>query len=185
MNTETQTQMINGVNLDQLQENMDAIQQQPSLAEFQFRSKGRWLDGSHNRTVIDGYYGVGQEHSRQEPFVLDKDEPPVLLGKDIAANPMEYVLAALTGCMTTSLVYQAAAHGVEVEAIETEMEGDLDLRGFLGLSQDVRKGFEGVRVKFKVKSDADEAQIQQFLSMSPVLDIMTNPVPVSVEVEKV
>jgi len=185
METQTQPQTVNGLDVEQLNETIEAMQQQPSLGECQFRARGRWFDGGHNRTTISGFYGAGEEHERREPFVLDKDEPPVLQGKDIAANPVEYILAALAGCTTTSMAYHAAAHGIDIEAIETELEGDLDLRGFLNLSPDARRGYDGIRVKYKVKSDADAETLREFLALSPVLDIITNPTPVAIEVEKV
>lgn len=185
MKTDTQSQTINGVDVEKLTEIVEEIKQQPSLAECQFRARGRWVDGGHNRTTVSGFYGAGQEHERRKPFVFDKDEPPVLLGKDTGANPVEYVLAALAGCTTTSMAYHAAAQGIEMDSIETELEGDLDLRGFLGLSSEVRRGYDGIRVKYKVKSDADAEVLKQFLAKSPVLDIITNPTPISIEIEKV
>jgi uncharacterized OsmC-like protein len=185
MKTNLSPETINGVDLEQLTNTVKAVQEQPSLGDCQFRARGRWIDGGHNRTRIDGFYGAGQEHKRPEPFVFDKDEPPVLLGKDIGANPVEFVLTALAGCTTTSMAYHGAANGVEIESIETKLEGDLDLRGFLNLAPEARKGFDGIRVKYKVKSDADAEKLRQFIAQSPVLDIITNPTPVSIEIEKI
>lgn len=183
MSTEVTNQKVNGVDVEKLFATVEAIQKQPSLAECQFRARGRWFEGGHNRTTVSGFYGAGQEQSRREPFVFDKDEPPVLLGKDIGANPVEFVLAALAGCTTTSLAYHAAANGIEIDAIETELEGDLDLRGFLGLAPEARRGYEGIRVKYKVKTQADAAELEKFLKQSPVYDVITNPTPVKLEIE--
>ena len=114
---------------------------------------------------------------------MDNAEPPVLLGQDEGANPVEYVLHALAGCMTTTMVYHAAARGITIESVETELEGDLDLHGFLRIDDTVRNGYENVRVKFKVKSDASPEQLEDLAKISPVFDIVSNPVPVAVSIE--
>lgn len=184
MSTTTIQHTVNGVNVDQLQANITAIQGEPGLAKFQFRATNSWINGGHNRTTIKEFYGVGQEDTtRTEPFVLDADEPPVLLGKDQGANPVEFVLHALASCLTTSMVYHAAARGITIDAIESRLEGDLDLRGFLGLSQDVRPGYENLRVHFTVKSDAPAETLRELTKHSPVFDIVTNPVPVAISVQ--
>ena len=122
-----------------------AIAQAPTLATFTFRAQNQWMGGGHNRSTIQGFYGAGQEDtSRKSTFVMDNDEPDVLLGTDQGANPVEYVLHALAGCLTTSLVYHAAAKGIRIDAVESRLEGDLDLRGFLGMSDEVRNGYDNV-----------------------------------------
>ena len=177
--------IINGVDVDEMGKNIEAINSNPELARFQFRANNRWLTGGYNRSTIKGFYGAGQEDTtRRDPFVLEADEPPVLLSQDRAANPVEYVLHALAACLTTSLVYHAAARGIKVEEVESRLEGDLDLRGFLGLSKDVRKGYQNIRVTFTVKSDASADTLRELYQYSPVFDIVSNPVPVSVSVEK-
>jgi uncharacterized OsmC-like protein len=179
------TTMINGVNVDQLMETIGAIRDNNTIAKFEFRSHNRWMGGGHNRTSINEYSGACQEHRRNQAFVVEKDEPPVLLGQDQGANPVEYVLAALAGCLTTSLVYHAAARGIELESVESSYEGDLDLRGFLGLSDQVRNGYEQVRVTFRIKADATRDELEELVRVaqqrSPVFDIVSHPVPVSVE----
>jgi uncharacterized OsmC-like protein len=177
--------MTNGVNIDQLFGTIAAIKEQPSLARFQFRARNTWINGGHNRSTIQGFYGAGQEDaSRAAAFVMDNDEPAVLLGADNGANPVEYVLHALAGCLTTSLVYHAAAKGIRIEEVESWLEGDLDLHGFLGLSPEVRNGYEGIRVSFRVKADCPDEMLDDLVQMgatySPVFDIVTNPVPVTV-----
>jgi uncharacterized OsmC-like protein len=185
MTTATTNSIVNGVNLEQMTRNMDAINGQPTLAKFQFRLSNRWINGGHNRSHVQSFYGVGQEDTnRTKPFVLDADEPPVLLGEDHAANPAEFVLHALASCLTTSLVYHASARGIKVEELESKLEGDLDLRGFLGMSEDVRKGYENIRVTFRVKSDATAEQLRELTKFSPVFDIISNPTPVSINIEK-
>jgi uncharacterized OsmC-like protein len=180
-----QEKIINGVNVDQLIGTVNAVKEKPAIAKFQFRATNKWLTGGHNQTSIKGFYGAGQEDTtRTKPFVLDADEPPILLGEDHGANPVEYVLTALAGCLTTSLVYHAAANGIKIDEVESSLEGDLDLQGFLGLSDNIRKGYQNVRVVMKVKSDAPAEKLAEFTKRSPVFDIVSNPVPVSVEIQK-
>jgi uncharacterized OsmC-like protein len=175
---------MNGVDVDALQSTIAAVAADSSLARFQFRAKNRWLDGGHNRSTIQGFYGAGQEDAtRLEPFVLGNAEPPMLLGRDEAANPVEYVLHALIGCLTTTTVYHAAARGIAIEAVSSEIEGDLDLRGFLGLSDKVRKGFHQVRVTMRVKTQADAETLTALSKFSPVYDIVSKSLPVSVRIE--
>ena len=185
MSTETtEATIINGVNVTALGEVVEAVTGQPEIAKFQFRAKNRWLQGGLNRSAIKGFYGACAEDSnRTEPFVLENAEPPVLLGGDEAPNPVEYVLHALAGCMTTTMVYHAAARGIRIESIESELEGDLDLHGFLRMKEDVRNGYENIRVKFKVKSDATPEELADLARISPVFDIVSNPVPVEVSLE--
>lgn len=184
MTQEKEVKVVNGVNVSQLMANIAAIQQTPSLAGFNFRITNRWLDGGLNRSTIADFDGTGQTHLRREKFTVDADEPPVLLGEDRAANPVEYVLHALAACLTTGMVYHAAARGIRLEEVESRLEGDLDLRGFLGISDDVRRGYQGIRVTFRVKGDATPEQLQELCKFSPVLDIVSNPVPVSIHIEK-
>jgi uncharacterized OsmC-like protein len=184
----TEQNIVNGVNVDQLFETINVIKDQPDIAKFRFRASNKWVNGGHNRTSIKDFYGAGQEdRSRTEPFVLDADEPPVLLGTDQGANPVEYVLTALAGCLTTSLIYHAAAQGIKIDEVESRFEGDLDLRGFLGLSENVRNGYQNIRVTFTIKSDAPKEKLEELVKLaqqrSPVFDIVSNPVPVSVGLE--
>lgn len=179
--------MCNGVNTDQMMSTIEAVQGEPGLAKFQFRAHNHWIYGGQNRSVIKGFYGAGQEDSvRKEPFFLDADEPPVLLGEDVAPNPAEFVLHALIACITTSTVYHAAARGIKIEAMESTLEGELDLQGFLGLSGTVRKGYQNISVHCRIEADASEEQMEELRKLhrfSPVLDIVSNPVPVSVRVD--
>ncbi|HEY9436191.1 MAG TPA: OsmC family protein [Blastocatellia bacterium] len=179
---------INGVDVDQLFSTIDAIKETPGLAKFEFRANNRWINGGHNRTSVKDFYGAGREDaSRKQTFVFDNDEPVVLLGEDNGANPVEFVLHALAGCLTTSLVYHAAAQGIKIDAVESTFEGDLDLRGFLGMNEDVRNGYEDIRVTFKIKADAPEEKLKELCELaqkrSPVFDIVTNRVPVKVQLK--
>jgi len=178
----------NGVNMEQMYGTLDAIAAQPELGTFQFRATNRWVDGAHNRTTIQRFYGAGQEDSsRERPFVIDAGEPAILLGTDTGANPAEHLLHALAACLTTSLVYVAAARKVRLTEVESTLAGDMDVRGALGLSDDVRNGFTRISVTFKVKGDAPAEKLREVVARaqarSAVYDIVTNGVPVSVEVE--
>jgi len=179
---------VNGVNVGELFNTINAIKSDKSIAEFKFSAKNEWKNGGHNRTTVDEFFGACKTHNRNKPFVIDEDEPPVLLGEDHGANPVEFALTALAGCLTTSLVYHAAAKGIKIDSVASRLEGDLDLRGFLGLDDSVRNGFENISVKFKIKADASEEVLEELCQMaqkrSPVFDIISNSVPVSVELDK-
>jgi len=180
---------INGVNVDGLVGTINAIERDSSLARFQFRAHNEWVSGAHSRTTIQGFYGAGQEDtSRRQPFTLEGDEPAVLLGSNTGPNAVEAVLHALASCLAAGFVYNAAAQGINVESLSFDLEGELDLRAFVGLSKDVRPGYEGIRVTYRVKSDAPrervEALCQYVQDTSPVLDIIRNPVPVTVRLAR-
>jgi uncharacterized OsmC-like protein len=176
----------NGVDTEVLYGTLDAIKAQPELGKFQFRARNRWIDGAHNRTTIKDFYGAGQEDSsRIEAFAIDAGEPAILLGSDTGPNPAEYLLHALAACLTTSLVYVAAARGVHLTEVESTLEGDMDVQGALGLSDEYRNGFEQIRVSFRVKGDAPEEKLREVVDRaqkrSAVFDMVTNGVPVSVD----
>jgi len=178
---------INGVDVSKLFETVEVIKKDPEVAKFNFKAQNRWVRGGHNRTTINEFDGACQSHKRDGPFVFEKDEPPVLLGSDQGANPVEYALTALAGCLTTSLVYHASARGVRLDEVESTLEGDLDLRGFLGISDGVRNGYGGIQIAFKIKSDATKEQLQELVDLaqkrSPVFDIVSNPTPVNVRLD--
>jgi len=176
----------NGVNVDQLIATVNAVKENPSLATFQFRAHSTWGGGGQSRTTIQGFYGAGQEDtSRTQPFELRGDEPPVLLGTNTAPNAVETVLAALAACLAVGVSYNAAARGITIEALEFDLQGDLDLQGFLGLSDQVRPGFGNIALTYRIKADAPREQLVELCHYvqrtSPVLDIIRNPVPVSIE----
>ena len=181
----TTANIKNGVNVDQLVGTIEAVQGNPELAKFEFRTKTNWIDGGHCVTSAKSFYGVCQEdQTRQNTFTMEADHPEVLLGKDLAPTPAEIVLHALGTCLTGAMMYHAAAHGIEIEASESQLKGGVDLHGFLGLNPEIRKGFEGIEVNFKVKSDASEEQLAELAKFSPVFDIITNPTPVKITFEK-
>jgi uncharacterized OsmC-like protein len=177
--------LLNGVPVERLKETIQAIRRDPTLADFEFRASNRWLGGGRNRSTIKDFFGAGQEDpTRSEPFILDNDEPEVLLGKDQAPNPVEYLLHGLAGCVTTTLACHAAARGIAIESISSEIEGDIDIRGFLGLSDQVPRGFKTIRVRMKVKSDAPAEKLADLSRYSPVYNTVVNPVPVEIVIEK-
>jgi uncharacterized OsmC-like protein len=180
----TMTRMINGVDVGRLSETIDAIKHDPEIASFRFRASNHWESGGHNMTTIHDFFGAKQNVDHRQDFHISADEPDLLLGSDMGANPVELALSALAGCLTTTLVYHAAARGVTVRAVESELEGELDLRGFLGMSDSVRTGYKNIGVKMRVDADASQDMIDELIELaqklSPVFDIVSNPVNVMV-----
>ena len=180
---------INGVDIGRLLTTVDAIKAQPNLADFKFRAETEWQGGGQSRTTIQSFYGAGGEDtSRRKPFVMDGDEPPVLLGDNAGPNAVEIVLAGLASCLTVGFAYNAAVQGIRIEALNLRLEGDIDLHGFLGLSEEVRPGYRNIRVTCQVKSDAPHEKLlalsEYVQRTSPVLDIIRNPVAVSIAIER-
>jgi uncharacterized OsmC-like protein len=175
----------NGVDTQTLFATIDAVKAQPEAARFRFRADNQWVSGTHNRTTIGGYFGVGAELAHDQTFVVDADHPTVLVGTDQGPTPVEYVLHALAACLTAGLANVAAARGVTLTSVESTVEGDIDLRGILGLDDAVRNGYEQVRVRFRVAGDAPPEKLRRILEQararSAVFDIITNRVPVTIE----
>jgi uncharacterized OsmC-like protein len=182
------TSTINGVDLDRLAATIDAVAAEPTLGRFQFRAGNHWIDGGHSRTEIKGFFGVGQEDTtRTEPFTVDADEPIVLLGQNRAPNAGEFLLHALAACVTGTIVYHAAARGIALNGLECAVHGDLDLNGFLGLKDDVRPGYEQIRVAITATGDFDDGQFDELVGLtrySPVRDIVTTPLPVAIQMTR-
>ena len=175
---------INGIHMETLQGTVNAIKQEPDLGQCKFRARNKWLGGNHNCTTITGFYGAKQEIAHKQQFELHADEPPILAGNDDGANPVEHLLNALAACVTTSMVAHAAVRGIHIEELESEIEGDIDLRGFLGLSNDVPKGFTDIRIKFRVKSDVDNMEcLKRLTAYSPVFNTITQGTNVDIQVE--
>jgi uncharacterized OsmC-like protein len=178
-------QMINGVDVQKLTETISAIQADGSLAQFQFRASDQWMGCGLSEFKIEPFHGANQEHNRPAAFTFKADEPPVLLGTDKGPNPVEYAIAAMLGCMTNTMAYHAAARGIEIESIESKVDGDIDLHGFLQLNPKVRSGYQEIRVKFRVKTNGDPELLKKLAQKSPVYDTIANPVRVVVDVETV
>jgi len=177
----------NGVNTEQMFGTLDLIKAQPELARFQFRATNRWINGAHNRSTIQNFYAAGGEDtSRSQAFALDAGEPAILLGSDTGANPAEYLLHALAACLTTSIVYVAAARRVHLTSVQSTLTGDMDVRGALGVDDEPRNGFERIGVSFRVTGNAPEDKLREVVERaqkrSAVYDMVTNGVPVAVEV---
>ena len=179
-------QTINGVTVSTVIGIVNAIEENSDNAHFQFRLNNHWIDGGLNRSRIQEYFALGQEDdTRTEPFIVDADEPAVNSGGDSSPNPMEYVLHSLASCLTSTLVYHAAVQGIEIESIESSLEGDLDVRGMLGLSEESRKAYNAVRVRMRVKAAADADTLRELAMYSPVYDMISTSLPVEFELEKV
>ena len=178
----------NGVDREKLFATLDLIKAQPELAKFEFRATNRWIDGAHNRSTIQGFFGAGQEDdSRDRAFTIDAGEPAVLLGTDTGPNPAEHLLHALAACLSTSLVYVAAARKVRLTEVRSTLRGDMDVRGALGVDDEPRNGFERIGISFRVTGNAPAEKLREVVARaqgrSAVFDMVSHVVPVDVEVE--
>jgi uncharacterized OsmC-like protein len=178
------TTVINGIEIDTLKATIGAIRNEPDLGACHFRATNKWLSGNHNRSRVTGFYGAKQEIAHKQTFRMDADEPAILAGNDKGANPVEHLLHALASCLTTSMVAHAAVRGIQIDELESEFEGDIDLRGFLGLADDVPKGYTAIRAKFRVKADpADLETLRGLTAFSPVFNTLISGTDVDVKVE--
>lgn len=177
---------MNGLSIQGVFDTIDLIKANSDLARFRFRARNAWIDGGANRSTIRDFFGAGREDdSRNTAFEFTNGEPPVLLGNNEGANPVEFLLHALAGCVTTTFVLHATARGIRIEALSTELEGDLDLRGLLGLDESVSPGYEQIRIRMTVKADCSNEQLEDLLAYaqrhSPVCNTICRPVPVTIE----
>jgi uncharacterized OsmC-like protein len=177
----------NGVDTPKLFATRDAVASQRELAAFQFRARNRWISGTHSQSTIGTFFGAGGEQQRERAFRLDGDHPEVLVGQDRAPTPVEYLLHALASCLTAGVANVAAARGIDLEEIESTVEGDIDLQGILGLDASVRNGYQSIDVSFRIKGEASAEELAGLLerskARSAVLDIITHGVPVTVRLE--
>ncbi len=184
MTTQVAVNTLNGLDLGVLRETVEAVKQKPELGKCRFRASNTWIEGSQNRTTVSGFFAAGEERQHRKPFNMQADEPPMLAGRDEAPNPVEHLLHALASCVTTSLVAHAAVRGIPIKAITSELEGDINLRGFLGLADDVPKGYTNIRVKIKAKTDAENLkQLEALARYSPVLNTLTMGTNVGIKIE--
>jgi uncharacterized OsmC-like protein len=182
------TPIRNGIDTAQVYGTLDVLRAQPEAARFEFRVRNRWIDGTHSRSTIHGFWGAGAEDvSRSEPFIVDASEPPVLFGHNEAPNPAEYLLHALAGCLTLTIVNVAAARKVELHEVSSSLTGILDARGATGIDDSYRNGFDGIEVTFTIKGDASPEKLREVvdraLARSVVYDMITNGVPVTVRAD--
>lgn len=188
MQTQTQTKIVNGVNVTRLFETIDSIKENKEIAKFNFRAQNKWINGTENHTTVNEFYGACKTHTRSKPHTFVKDEPQLLLGEDKGANPVEYLLAGLAGCITTSLICHAAARGIKIDSVESFLEGDIDLQGLLQVDKSVNPGYQGINISFKIESDASEEMLQELIELaknvSPVGNTISRPTPINVRLAK-
>ena len=176
----------NGLNVEQMMQTVDALKNDPQLAQFEFRARNQWINGGENRSTIQDFYGAGAEdESRSEPFVYTNGEPPILLGNNEGGNPVEYLLHALAGCVTTTTVLHATARGISIHKLSTVLVGDIDLQGLLALDDEASVGYRSIRIEMDIEADASDEEIEELISFakdhSPVCNTVCRPVPVTVE----
>jgi uncharacterized OsmC-like protein len=176
----------NGLDIERMGETLAALKSDPALARFEFRARNRWVGGGENRSTIRDFYGAGAEDaSRDKPFEFTNGEPPVLLGNNEGANPVEFLLHALAGCVTTTTVLHAAARGIKLRRLSTELSGKIDLQGLLGLDDSVMPGYESIVIRMDIDADCTEEELQALVSFaqdhSPVCNTVCRPVPVRIE----
>jgi uncharacterized OsmC-like protein len=177
----------NGVDTPALFATVHAVRHKPQLAKFQFRATTRWVKGTHSRTTIESFSGAGGEHTHKHAHTYDVDHPAVLVGEDNGPTPMEFVLNALGGCLIAGVANIAAARRVDLSEVTAHVEGNVDLRGVLGISDEIRNGYDSIRVRFEIKGDAPAEKLQQIIEQSrnrsAVFDIITNAVPVEIVID--
>ena len=177
---------LNGVDTPTLFATLDAVKKQPDLARFQFRATNRWQHGTHSRSPLESFSGAGGEKKHVREFTFDADHPQVLVGRNQGPTPVEFLLHAIAACITAGVANIAAARGVTLHEIESSVEGDIDLRGILGLSKDVRNGYEQVRVNLQIRGDASPEKLREIVEQSrarsAVYDVLTNGIPVAISV---
>ena len=177
---------LNGVDVPTLFATIGAVDGNRELAQFRFRATNSWVSGTHSRNTLTTYFGAGQDHEHQQEFVIDADHPAVLVGSDKGAVPVEYMLMGLASCITAGIGNIASARGVTLKKVESRVEGEIDLQGILGLSDEVRNGFQNIRIDFQIEGDADEETLRKIVEQSrkrsAVFDVITNPTPVEITV---
>ena len=186
MGTAADKQVNNGVNVAALLGAREALSKAPEAARFTWRATCKWMSGTHSRTAVKGYYGLGQQQSHKTEFTFDTDHPEVFASEDKGATPVEMVLTGLAGCLTAGVAAVAQHRGIQLRSVTATVEGGMDIQGILGIDADVRNGFDGVKVKFDIDADATKAEIEALVAQSQkrsaVFDVVTNPTNVTVTV---
>lgn len=182
----TTTIIDNGVNVQALLGAREALSQAPEAAKFTWRAHSTWVNGTHTRSRVHGYFGLGQEQSHKREFTIESDHPELFAAEDNAVTPVELVLAGLAGCLTAGIASVAQMRDIKLNSVAATLEGDMDLQGILGIDSDVRNGFEGIKVTYNIDADATPEEIRALVAQSQkrsaVYDILTNPTDVTVEV---
>ena len=182
----TQTQTDNGVNVEALLAARQALTDAPEAAKFTWRATCKWQNGTHSRSVVEGFYGLGEEQKRKTVFTFDADHPEVFASQDKGATPVEMVLVGLASCLTAGVAAVAQHRGIQLRSVTATLEGGMNIQGILGIDKDVRNGFEGIKVAFKIDADASQDEIKALVAQSQkrsaVFDIVTNPTNVTVSV---
>jgi uncharacterized OsmC-like protein len=185
-NKQVDQERINGLDKAAMFGTLEAIKSDPEIAHFEFRAKNQWISGGENRSTIKGFYGArSEDDSRVEPFMFTNGEPPVLLGNNEGANPVEFLLHALAGCVTTTAVIHAAARGITIHRLSTELAGTIDVQGLLALDDSVPVGYQEITIRMHLEADCSDDQIDELIAVaqqrSPVWNTITRAVPVRVE----
>lgn len=180
---------LNGVDTPTLLNTISFVAGHPELAKFQFRATNEWVEGTHSRSTMQGFFGAGGEQEHVKAYAADGDHPTVLCGEDRGPTPVEWLLHALATCLTAGIGNIAAARGVRLTKVRSFVDGDIDLRGILGISNEVRNGYQNVAIRFEIEGDAPPEKLQQIVEQararSAVFDVLTNGVPVSVGMKSV
>lgn len=171
--------LFNGIDTEQVLSLAGKISEDENHGKFRFRASNHWIDGSRSRTSFKNFYAGGEENSdRKTALTVDADQPVFLAGKNTAPNAVEYVLHALNSCLSTTLVYHASVNGIPLESVEVSSEGEMNARGFFGISDEVNRGYERIKVNMEVKSDADVETLIKLAMHSPVYEMVSKAVPV-------
>jgi uncharacterized OsmC-like protein len=177
----------NGVNVDALFGAREALTKAPEAAQFKWRASCEWIKGTQSRSTVEGFYGLGAEQKHKSKFTFDADHPEVFASEDTGATPVEIVLAGLASCLTAGIAAVAQARDIQLRSVKATLEAPMDIRGILGADPDVRNGFSGIKVSYKIDADASpddiRALVAQSQKRSAVYDIITNPTNVTVEVK--
>ena len=178
----------NGVNVQALLEAREALSEAPEAAQFQWRAKCEWLNGTHSRSTVEGFFGLGEEQTHKAKFTFDADHPEVFASEDHGATPVEVVLAGLASCLTAGIASVAQLREIQLRSVTATVEGGMDIQGILSMDSDVRSGFDGIKVTYDIDADATAEEIQAIVAQSQkrsaVFDAITNPTNVTVEVSR-
>ncbi|MGI9383562.1 MAG: OsmC family protein [Methyloligellaceae bacterium] len=182
----TTTTIDNGVNVEALLGAREALTDAPAAAQFQWRATCKWMNGTHSHSTVQGFFGLGEEQNHKTEFKFDSDHPEVFASEDHGATPVEYILVGLASCLTAGIAAVAQHREIQLRSVEATLEGEMDLQGILGIDSDVRNGFDGIKISFKIDADADQDEIEALVAQSQkrsaVYDIITNPTNVTVDV---